>query len=213
MNNTAEKLIDDLVIDLKPVKRLLKPSTRASLWLVFCILVSIFLVSITGTYRDGFQADLISSPRFLIETISGFLSGIVAAYYAFELVVPNQRWSKHKKLLSILPFLIFILLSLYSIFNPALPPSWSGWRQGCERDILLYGSIPMLLFFILANKAAPTEKEWTGILIGISAMAPSAALMQLACMYNPWHFLGFHVAPVILIALIGARLGKMLLKL
>jgi hypothetical protein len=49
--------------------------------------------------------------------------------------------------------------------------------------------------------------------MGIAAMAPSAAMMQMACMYHPWHTLGFHIAPVVLIAIVGVLVAKRLLKL
>ena len=211
--NISDEFLDDLLEGFKPVRPILEPSRSAFLWLLFCIVLSVFLVANESDFRSGYQKQLFSSPKLMLEIFFGFLSGIVAAFYAFEMAVPGQHWGFKKKLLSVLPFIIFSFLSLYSLFDPALPPSWEGWRFGCERDIMMYGAIPMIIFFILANRAAPIEKEWNGLLIGISAMAPSAALMQLACMYNPWHFLGFHLAPVILVALIGARVGKLFLKL
>ena len=71
----------------------------------------------------------------------------------------------------------------------------------------------MAVFLILAYRGAVVEKDWTGALIGIASMAPVAAMMHLACKYDTWHLLGFHIAPVLLLAMLGLYLSRRLLKI
>lgn len=208
-----DKLIDELCQDVAPVRVIWTPLSRSFLWLLFCFALSASLVVASGELRSGAFEQLLNSPRFLIETLLGFLSGIVAAFFAFEMVVPGRVWGWRLKLASVSPFIIFTILVLYSVVDPPVLSSWSGWRYGCEREILLFGSLPMIVFFILARRAAAVDGEWTGMLIGIAAMAPTAALMHVACMYQPWHLLGFHIAPVIFVALIGLYLARRALKI
>lgn len=213
MNSLNENLIDTLAQDLSPVRPIWAPGKRGSLWLLFCLSLSVSLTLAYGELRPDYQHLLLNHPRFAAEFLMGIFAAIVATYYASEMLIPGKEWGAIDKFLSISPFLVFSLMLIYSAFDPPVTPSWLGWRFGCEREIAIIGSAPMILFFILGSRAAPTENEWLGLLIGIASMAPVAALMHIACMYDGWHMLGFHLAPVLIISLLSVYLSKRYLRL
>lgn len=175
--------------------------------MLFSLGVLAALLPISGHFRPGAFVALITHPRYALELALGNLSSFVAAYVAFEMVVPGRIWTRWQKVLSVAPFLGFVGLVLYSVWVPALPPSWQGWRPGCEMQILLLGAFPMVLLFVLAKRALPLEQHWTGFLIGIASMSAPAASMHLGCMYQPWHILFWHILPVLLMALLGLVVG------
>jgi hypothetical protein len=213
VNSTSQNLIDTLAKDLAPVKPIWAPAKRATLWLLFCLSLSIALTLAYGELRPDYQYLLSNHPRFAAEFFMGILAAVVATYYASEMFIPGKQWSSIDKFLSISPFLAFSFMLLYSLFDPPVAPSWVGWRFGCEREIAIIGSAPMIVFLILGSRAATTENEWAGLLIGIASMTPVAAIMHLACMYDGWHMLGFHLAPVLLMSVLCVSVSKRLLKI
>ena len=213
MNNLdTNELIKNLVEDSKPVRPIWSPKKLFVVWFVSSLAISSFIVTSYGPYRKSFRTELLSHPHFLVEVLLAVLCGVVSAYLAFEMIVPGKTFTKLKKRMIFLPFVIYSGIVLTSFFFPALEPSWDGWRFGCEREILIAGLIPMFCFFILAKRGAVIESRWTGALIGIAAMAPPAALMYLACMYATWHTTIFHIGPVLIAALIGSLLGPRLFR-
>lgn len=201
-------LIDDLCKDVEPVQRVWSPLVRSAVWIPACCL-SIFL----GFYfADAFRLSLLqqlsTAPRFFIECVVGIVAGAVAAFAMFESMVPGIRWTTKRKLLVLLPSFLFVALSLFSLVSPAMKPSWAGWRVSCETEILLAGSIPAVLCFILGLRAAPTNGAWTGILAVVASCLPAVVAMNLACMYAPGHILFFHIAPVAMVAVAGGFLGR-----
>jgi hypothetical protein len=91
MTRTSD-LIDVLVADAKPVRRLRHPAARASCWLLFAALV-MFLVGIA----HGVRADLtvkLNQPPFVIGVVAAMATGILATTGAFLASVPgrSRRW-------------------------------------------------------------------------------------------------------------------------
>lgn len=212
MKTETANLIDSLCVDVAPVRRVWDPSLRFVLWFSITLCYSLVLIVLVGSFRPAVFEQLLLYPRLLIESCIGMLAGIVAGYAAFESMVPGIRWDLKKKLLILLPAIIFALLSIYGIFNPILLPSWSGWRPGCELEILAYGTLPVLLCFILALRSAPTNSGWTGFLIGLAAFTPAMVGINLACAYDPIHIVFFHLLPVGILGIACACFGRSFFK-
>jgi len=92
------------------------------------------------------------------------------------------------------------------------PPSMLGKREGCSFEILLLSLLPLTAALVVARRAAPLERAWTGLLAGLAAGALPALAMQLACLDDPLHQLTRHLAPVLILAGLGALLGRFALR-
>ena len=103
--------------------------------------------------------------------------------------------------------LLWIAAYGVGLFSPAVDSSMLGKRPGCWREVLFYGTPPLLLGLVLLRALAPLRRAWTGALVGAAAGALPGLLMQLACMYAPAHILSAHIAPIALLAAAGALLG------
>jgi hypothetical protein len=90
MINTSE-LIEVLVSDARPVRRLLPPLLRAALWLMAP--VSVFALLALG---QGVRADLaqqLREPAFMLGTGASLATGMLAAVASFMLNLPDR--SRH----------------------------------------------------------------------------------------------------------------------
>jgi hypothetical protein len=78
--------------------------------------------------------------------------------------------------------------------------------------VVLFALPPLAAALLIARRAAPLERAWTGLLAGLAAGALSALAMELACMHHPLHALAAHLSPILLVAAAGAALGRLVLR-
>ena len=75
------------------------------------------------------------------------------------------------------------------------------------------GAAPILVVgLLLLRRLAPLGRWNTGVVAGAAAGSIPALLMQLACIYIPSHILFFHIAPAVVLTLLGSLLGRLLLR-
>lgn len=91
MSSTSD-LIDSLVADATPVRRLRSPAMRALLWLLLAALVLIL-----AAFHHGVRPDLamkLAQPVFVTSVAAAALTGALATIAAFIASVPgrSQRW-------------------------------------------------------------------------------------------------------------------------
>lgn len=91
MTSTSE-IIDSLVIDAKPVRRLRPPALRALCWLAFAALV-LTLVGVGHGVRPDLMLKL-REPAFATSVAAALASGVLAAVASFMASVPgrSRRW-------------------------------------------------------------------------------------------------------------------------
>ncbi|RKE25213.1 hypothetical protein B0G76_6737 [Paraburkholderia sp. BL23I1N1] len=91
MTRTPE-LIDVLVADATPVRRLRPPAARAACWLLFAGLVMLFVGIAHGVRVD--LALKLHQPLFVIGVAAAMTTGVLAAVGAFIASVPgrSRRW-------------------------------------------------------------------------------------------------------------------------
>lgn len=91
MTSTSE-VIDSLVLDAKPVRRLQPPALRALYWLMFAALL-LALVAVGHGVRPDLVLKL-RQPVFATSVVAALLTGILAAMASFIASVPgrSRRW-------------------------------------------------------------------------------------------------------------------------
>jgi hypothetical protein len=178
MSNPApyDPLIEALTGDLKPVRRLSPPATRALFWLFAVALLGAILLPFAdfGSMRERFAvADLRWS------YLGSALTAIAAAIAAFQSSVPGRgnRWW----LLPILPALLWIGASglgcLRSSVLPETEPTTVDVMGGCFTIILAF-SIPLSIgLIVMLRRAYPLRPNVTAALGGLAAAAAAATLL------------------------------------
>jgi hypothetical protein len=87
---TTSRLIDSLVADVKPVRRLGPPSVRAICWLLFA-LVMLALVAVGHGVRPDLMLKL-HQPAFVTNVAAALNTGALAALASFIVSVPGRSW-------------------------------------------------------------------------------------------------------------------------
>jgi hypothetical protein len=88
---TTPDLIDALVEDATPVRRLRSPPVRAGLWLLFAAFV-LALIAIAHGLRPDI-AERLRQPPFLVGMLGALATGVLAAIASFRISPPDgSRW-------------------------------------------------------------------------------------------------------------------------
>lgn len=197
------KFIDHLVADLKPTPPLRPAWIRAVIWFSFLTGVTALSILWVQEYRPGFWNQLNQHWRFKAEIISGIVLTLSTFYIVFASSIPGEKGNRAVSLTCIVSFFIFAG-SLGIGFGMASPESSKlGARPFCELEVLIYGGLSMGSLFYLIRNGIIVSYSSKNLLLGFSAGLISALIMQLACMYDPWHGLLFHFIPALLLGALG----------
>jgi hypothetical protein len=208
----TDQLIDRLVADVKPVRRLLDPLRRAALWGA----VALVCVAL-GVLHFGVRRDIASAWRetaFLLRVALLASTMWLAVLTSFRLAVPGREtraWSRWWPIIGLgaLVALASAELMASAIFGDMGSPL-RAWT--CVRKVAFVGTVPAILAVVLIQKAEAVEPKWTALLGVLAAGAAGALTSELACPIRaPMHIMLWHVLPVALSAGLGALVGSALL--
>ena len=194
------------------------PLTRGVLlgWLIGGFaLVSILMAFSFSGFRDGFFAELQQSPQFLIEIVGASIVCSILAALGLMLSVPGSLATYQYPRMK-----VFIPLSLgflgaylvYACIHPALTPSMEGKRSYCLYEALVYGLLLSGVYFRMLLKRVALYPTGAAIAGGIASALIPAILMQLGCMYDPYHALAFHYGPALALGAIGYGVARFVLS-
>ena len=207
-----EELIRRLASELQPANRLRAPSVLAALWLLGSWAFVVAATLVAAPMRPTFAQQLVSVPRFAGETLLGVGSGVLAIGVAFALGVPGPGSTRARVTLAFAGIGLWAAAYGYGLIDPTLEPSMLGKRPYCSVEVFVYGLPVLVGGLLLLRRLAPLARATTGAVVGAAAGAIPALLMQLACMYIPAHILGFHIAPIAALVVVGALLGPISLR-
>jgi len=206
----TERLIEQLAARAAPVKRLPSPLQRTLLWMTMAAVVAWTIVASRGMRPDWLQS--MAVPGAALEWGGSVLTGILAAYAAFQISVPGRSPS-------------WAWLPL-----PAAGLWLTGLGIGCLHDFVRLGgqafayqshsmecawaitltSLPLgLLLLLMVRHAGVVRPGPTAVLAAMSAAAVSAAAVSLihsgetALMGLLWH-----VGAVAILSLLCGILGN-----
>jgi len=205
------QLIDDLVRDLKTVKRPGRVGQPAALWLLAATVYGIAILLGTGPLRPGALADLATHLPFVAETVLAVVAIAALALVALRSAIPGAarslRW-----LVWLLPLAAWVAVYGVELRYPPAYYSSLGGRYECLWQVVLF-SLPALgLMLVIARRQFPLRPRLTGFLAGAAAAAIPGELMQFGCMYVPEHILTHHLLPIALTAALGALIGPWALQ-
>lgn len=203
MNSSRDKLIQSLGSDLPAVKSVGNVDLMAGAWLLASAVYVVAIIHVMGPIRPTAVAQLISEPRFLLETVCGVLAIAVTSLIAFRAAVPGALSQKLVRLGAIL-MVLWLGNYVIGLVSPALEPSMHGKREACVWETLVYAFPPMLLGYLFIRRLYPLQPVKTAMSLSLAAGMLPALYMQIACMYVPEHILKFHILPGLMMPFIGA---------
>ena len=198
-----DALIDSLARELEPGKRLAPAGVQAFIWWLLATVYVIAITLLLGPLRPGAFEQLLSEPRFFVETLCGLL-GIGATAMAVMLSsIPGRPYGRWV-VLAVVALGVWLVSITAGLFVPTLEPGMLGKRPHCFSETLIYALPPMLLVIVLVRRAYPLKPLQTGLAAGLAAGLLPAWFMQLACMYETQHILTHHVLPGLLVVPVAA---------
>lgn len=202
MSSDRENLIAALSTDLQPVRSPLPVAVSAGLWLLAS---TVFVIGVTwwfGPIRPNALTQLLTEPRFLLETALGAIAIAYMALIAFRAAIPGAL-TPRSALLGAGLLLLWLGNYVIGLVSPALEPSMLGKRPHCFVEALLY-ALPLAgLAFAMTRRLYPLRPVYTAMLFSLAAGMVPALYMQVACMYSPEHILAMHIFPGLLAMLAG----------
>jgi len=175
---TTPDLIESLVANAAPVRRLRPPVARAVSWLLFAALM-LALLAISHEVRPDLALRL-RQPEFVIGIAASLATGVLAAIASFIASIPDRsrRW-----LLLPLPALVLWVSTIgygclvnWVSLSPSLP---LGDEAGCFALLVLTGvplSLAMLIMLRHAALLAPTRVAISG---GLAVAAVTATALSI----------------------------------
>jgi hypothetical protein len=203
-----DELIKSLSHELAPVPRPPNVGALAGAWVLASAVYVVFMTKLLGPVRPGALSQLISEPRFLLETLLGVLSIAWIGLVAFRAAVPAALTRKFAAAGFVL-MALWLAQYVVGLVNPSLEPSTLGKRGYCFIETLAYAVPPILAALFFIRRLYPLNYIRTAMSVGLAAGMIPALYMQLACMYEPVHILGLHVLPGLAMVLFAAGVAAL----
>lgn len=181
---------------------------RAGLFVTASVVVSLVIFSLAGGLRTG--------PRS-VSLLVGTLGGAVAIASASVLVgivrrrsmLPRPGW-QIALLVVLVPAALFAWKMIWSARYPGMMVDWPE-RPGLRCFFLTMGMgvAPLASLLALYRNSEPLRPGVVGGAMGVAVGAAAWVLLELWCpVAYPRHLLLGHVAPTLLLALIGSLVGR-----
>lgn len=178
MREATEQVIERLVADARPVRRLRPPMLRAALWLLAVAAIAAGAILLFSDL--GVMADRLRDPKLQVEMAATLLTGIAAVMAAFHLSLPDRSplWA-----LLPLPFLaLWIASSGYACWRHWISVGPGGFELGesahCLRFMLAI-SIPLgASLLVVLRRAAPLTPVRVAAIGGLGIGGIAAFVLQ-----------------------------------
>lgn len=208
-------LINKLSSEAKPIRPMLKPGKR-----IGYLLLSFVLYGLVAQKFLGLRADLVAQftrPLFVIEIVL-MLSLLVTSTIAAVLNIYPDLYQKSFWLKA--PYIIFgLILGLFigQLFIPAsnlaVIPAQIFHKIECARCIIFLAIIPAILIFIILKKGATIKPLQAGIFTTLATSSLGYLILRFSEANDSIsHLLIWHYLPMLLFSILGAVIGKFLLK-
>lgn len=203
------EFIRELAASHRPARPLWQPGGRALAWFAAVLVVTTIAMLLRQEFRPGFASQLVAHPVLLVEVLGALALTALAAYAALVHAVPGARMPR-AAVAATWTVAILLVAGLIAEFTHLAPESSTlGSRPHCWIEVLAYGAAGTWLMVLLARRGWVRFSWLHGAGYGVAAIVP-AALMQLACMYEPVHNMLYHFLPVLPVLGLGLFLMKRL---
>ncbi len=201
-----DELIAELSRDLEPVRPAYNANAKGMAWLLVSAIFVVATIHVAGPIRSGAFSQLVNEPRFLLESLLGIAAIAWVGLAAFRAAIPAAL-SKPFAAAGLILMALWLAQYLIGLVSPALEPSELGKRPHCYYETMAYSLPVLVIALVWIRRFYPLNFVRTSMMLGLAAGMLPALYMQLACMYEPVHILGFHLLPGLLMVLVGALIA------
>jgi hypothetical protein len=204
-------LVERIVADLRPVRRLWPLSLRLALWIL--LLIGVLFLTIGHTRRTDL-AQQIYNPWYVLGVAGFALAGVIGASFALRAAVPGREPSRTELCFLLVLAVAFSLLLAHEPLNASLSVGkFVHTGLPCALGILMFAAVPWLGLAWAVRRGAPLSPIFDGALIGAAAFLCSFALMRVNCPIDEGlHLFMWHLLPALAGIALSAFVGTVLLK-
>jgi len=191
-------LVQRLLDEAAPVRRLRTPVARLGLWL---IVVATVAGAVMGLGLMGVRPDLrlkLHDPVYLLEITALGVAGMLMAAAAFQEAVPGfqARWSIRRVALGF-GLVAALLWFLQPLHGELAVTQFIATGIGCASRTVVLAALPFCALLIAIRRGAPLAPARAGALAGGAAFLMAALLMRVDCPLDErLHLLVWHALPV-----------------
>ena len=210
MSADTNDLIDNLAKDLKPVRPLPRAGVRAAVLSLWAVALGFLIMKAVHEPRSDL-ANALHQNVYLVQGLAMVLAGLMSAYAAFRLSVPDTRIRPPVVTALSLSTIIWLAMIAgeFALSGGQMPEP----AESCFIGLTMAMSLPLIVAIIMVMHSAPVWRGWAGYAMVLSTGSFGALVMRVTCPSDsPSHLLVWHFLPVLGLALVGVPLGKILLN-
>lgn len=207
----TEEMIESLAKNLKPDRG--ADSLRFFLLKTFCIAAFITIISwLFLPIRADFHLKLVSY-NYYYESALWLLTASMAILLVYYSSIPGlfNRWFTYLSPLMLL--ILALVIPLGTRPHASIQEELNLVQGICGGLITIISAIGSVFLFKWAKKNAPTNYAVTGFGIAVATASLGSLLMQLVCAHDTvLHIYIWHFIPTLVLAGLGAIIGKKILR-
>ncbi len=204
-------LVERMVGELRPVRRLWPVAFRLALWIA--LEAAVLLILILHAARPDLGQQL-ANPSFLLSVLGFATAGAVGAALALRAAVPGREPAA-KELAMLACLTVISAVPLVGVPVNASQPLGSFVATGlpCLMGVAMFALVPWLALLWAVRRGAPMRRGLEGTLIGAGSFLLSFALMRVKCpIEEEMHLMVWHLLPALAGIGVSACLGFVLLS-
>lgn len=210
----TEDLIEQLAREVQPVQRLRPVAVRTVGWAVLAALSLGVVLFLMGVRRD--LGEVYDDPGFALEAALLIVTALSAAVGALIVSIPGAERSAGVRWIPVTAAAASVLWVAGDMALAAASGAPTGrltFAWHCVYKTASVAAVPGIALFMMVRRAAPLQAGWAGMLAILATAAVGVLGANVICPTDrPLHMLVWHVAPLMVLAALGAALGTWLLR-
>src|SRR5262245_45822676 len=203
-------LVDRLVADARPVRRLWRPEMRLVVWLALAV-AALAIPAARVTRAD--LAIRLHAPAFILEQALLIVGSVLLGLEALRTVIPGRLRSR---VLTVAGFTA-VGVAVLSMLRLPVHHAWTvetflDVGRPCLWRAAIWGAIPFVLLLLALRRGAPLDLRRSAMFAGAAAWALTCVALRVCCQTDELlHLATFHAFPLIAGTLAAAVLGPLAL--
>jgi hypothetical protein len=204
-------LVERMVAELRPVRRLWPIRLRLALWIAFE--AGLLLFAIHHSKRTDLPQEL-ANPWYLLSVGGSAAAGVLGALLALRSAIPGREPRPREAALLLILTGASMLILLHQPINADVPMgTFISRGLPCVFGISTLACLPLLALLWAMRRGAPLTRGFDGALAGAGAFLVAFALMRVRCPIDEsLHLLVWHVIPALIGVAVSACSGLLLFR-
>lgn len=206
----TSELITRLTGQLRPVRRLWRPSAR----LVLVGTVQLLVLGVAGLAL-GVRADLatqLHDDRLVIELASVIALATACVVMALLIAIPGREPTRRLAIGTVATAILGLAISFAS-FPPAESLGFVAMGWPCAARTLVVAALPWIVLVLAVRRGATLFPALAGMLAGTASLLFASASVRMSCpLDTAGHLLIWHLVPVVVGVVASILVGALCLS-